>query len=211
VRSDFEIADEPLDGSTPSASCAHERIEPLPFRAVLLKSAPFPELTDSQRRAIEMLGGVWERAEFGNDTGACSAQIGGIPLPVQAAGLPLALTRKVRRLQRFVPRVADEQGALTCSTACGRSCARSHSARWTSVTCHWTGPGGYTQREARLALHPRRRLLCEAVGKPFNKAMAGNLAGRLATYELRSGRCKFCDVRKFRRTGLACCYPPAAI
>ena len=84
-----------------SASCAHERIEPLPFRAVLLESAPFPESTDPQRRAVEMLGGVWERAEFGNDTSACSAQIGGIPLPVQAAGLLVALTRKVRRLQRL--------------------------------------------------------------------------------------------------------------
>src|SRR3954470_9792956 len=134
-RSDWEIADEPLDGSTPLASCAHEQIEPLPCRRVLLESAPFPELTDPQRRAVEMLGGVWERAEFGNDTSACSTQIGGIPLPVQAAGLLVALTRKVRSLQRFVPRVADEHDALACATACRRSCARSHSAKWTSVTC----------------------------------------------------------------------------
>jgi len=43
-----------------------------------------------------MLGGVWERADFGNDTSVCSAQICGIPLPAQAAGLLVALTRKAR-------------------------------------------------------------------------------------------------------------------
>ena len=126
MRADWEIADGPLGGATPSASCAHERIEPLPFHAVLVESAPFPELTDPQRRAVEMPGGVWERAEFGNETSACSAQIGGIPLRVQAAGLLVALTGEVRMHRRFVPQVADEHGALACAAASGRSCARSH-------------------------------------------------------------------------------------
>jgi hypothetical protein len=89
----LEIADEPLDGSSPSAFCAPERIEPLPFRAALLEPALFPELTNLQRRAVEMLGGVWERADFGNDTSACSAQIDGIALPVQVPGPLVALTR----------------------------------------------------------------------------------------------------------------------
>jgi hypothetical protein len=57
------------------------------------------------------------------------------------------------------------------------------------------------QREARLALRPRRRLRCEEVGMLFYKATAGNLAGRVAMSELRSGQSRVCDVRKSRRKG----------
>jgi hypothetical protein len=60
-----------------------------------------------------------------------------------------------------------------------------------------------------------RRILAARAGsiyapKPFYKATAGNLAGRVAMSELRSGQSRVCDVRKSRRTGFACCCPPAA-
>src|SRR5689334_19907597 len=66
------------------------------------------------------------------------------------------------------------------------------------------------QREARLALRPRRRLRCQEFGMPFHKAKAGNLTGGVATSEWHPGQRKFRDVRKSRRTGFACCCPPAA-